>query len=129
MKRRWSAGFVACLCGGAIALMAASAEAKPQPKRRGPSPEQIKKMQEEMAYRQREYQRVQAEVAAKNLELVKQFDENGDGRLFGVERSKYDKHLQAIRDGKVPNPLADIKPLGQGPRDPKAAAAASAAKK
>ena len=31
--------------------------------------------------------------------------------------------LQAIRDGKVPNPLVDIQPPGQGPRDPKAAAA------
>lgn len=115
------------LCGAALLMMPATADARPR--RRGPSPQQIKQMQEEMAYRQREFMRVQNEVAAKNLELVKQFDENGDGRLFGAERSKYDKHLQAIRDGKVPNPLADIKPLGQGPRDPKAAAAASAAKK
>ena len=114
---------MACLCGGVLALMPSTADARPR--RRGPSPEQIKKMQEEMAYRQREYQRVQAEVAGKYQELFKQFDENSDGRLFGAERSKYDKHLQAIRDGKVPNPLAEIKPLGQGPRDPKAAAAST----
>ena len=114
---------VLCLCWVMVALVPATAEARPR--RRGPSPEQIKKMQEEMAYRQREYQRVQTEVAAKQQELFKQFDENGDGRLLGVERSKFDKHLQAIRDGKVPNPLADIKPLGQGPRDPKAAAGAT----
>ena len=108
-----------CLCWAAMALMPVTADAKPR--RRGPSPEQIKKMQEDMADRQREYQRVQAETAAKYQELFKQFDENGDGRLAGVERSKYDKHLQAIRAGKAPNPLADVKPLGQGPRDPKAA--------
>ena len=110
-----------CLCWVAMVLEPATADAKPR--RRGPSPEQIKKMKEEMAYRQREYQRVQAETAAKYQELFKQFDENGDGRLLGPERAKYDKQLQAIRDGKVPNPLVDIQPPGQGPRDPKAAAA------
>ncbi len=123
MNRRGSRWLVVCLCWTALSLVPATADARPR--RRGPSPEQIKKMQEEMAYRQREYQRVQAEVAAKYQELFKQFDENGDGRLFGPERSKYDKHLQAIRDGKVPNPLASITPLGMGPRDPKAAAAST----
>lgn len=126
MNRLWSWRLVVLLCWVAVGLAPATADARP---RRGPSPAQIKKMQEEMAYRQREYQRVQTEVAAKYQELFKQFDENGDGRLFGAERSKYDKHLQAIRDGKVPNPLATITPLGQGPRDPKAAAAASTPKK
>jgi hypothetical protein len=125
MNGRWTKKLVPCLCGMAFVLVSVTAEAKPQQKRRGPSPEQIKKMKEEMAYRQREYQRVQTETAAEYQELFKQFDENGDGRLFGPERSKYDKHLQEIRDGKVPNPLATITPLGQGPRDPKAAAAAT----
>ena len=129
MNGRWTTKLVPCLCGMAFVLVSVTAEAKSQQKRRGPSPEQIKKMKEEMAYRQREYQRVQTETAAKYQELFKQFDENGDGRLFGAERSKYDKHLQEIRDGKVPNPLATITPLGKGPRDPKAAAAASTPKK
>jgi len=86
---------------------------------RGPSPQQIQKMKEEMAYRQQEYTRVQTEVAAKEREIFQQFDENGDGRLFGAERSKYDKHMQAIRDGRAPNPLATIMPLGSGPRPQK----------
>ena len=100
------------------ALSAVTAEAA-RP-RRGPSPAQIKKMKEEMEYRQREIMRVQSEVAAKEREVFQKFDENGDGRLLGPERSKYDKHLYEIRTGKAPNPLAEIKPLGQGPRDSKA---------
>lgn len=104
----------------AASLSAVTAEAA-RPRRRGPSPAQIKKMKEEMEYRQREVMRVQSEVAAKEREVFEKFDENGDGRLLGPERSKYDKHLYEIRTGKVSNPLADIKPLGQGPRDSKAA--------
>jgi hypothetical protein len=100
-------------------LSAVTAEAA-RPRRRGPSPAQVKKMKEEMEYRQREIMRVQSEVAAKEREVFQKFDENGDGRLLGPERSKYDKHLYEIRTGKAPNPLADIKPLGQGPRDSKA---------
>jgi hypothetical protein len=100
------------------ALSAVTAEAA-RP-RRGPSPAQIKKMKEEIEYRQREIMRVQSEVAAKEREVFQKFDENGDGRLLGPERSKYDKHLYEIRSGKAPNPLAEIKPLGHGPRDPKA---------
>lgn len=72
-----------------------------------------------MEYRQREILRVQAEVAAKERELFQRFDENGDGRLMGPERSKYDHHLYEIRTGKAPNPLATIVPPGQGPRDTK----------
>lgn len=97
------------------AFSAVNAEAA-KPRRRGPSPQQIQKMKAELEYRQREVLRVQAEVAAKDRELFQRFDENGDGRLVGPERSKYDKHLYEIRSGKVPNPLADIVPLGQGPR-------------
>jgi len=97
------------------AFSAVNAEAA-KPRRRGPSPQQIQKMKEEFEYRNREVLRVQTEVAAKERELFQRFDENGDGRLLGAERSKYDKHLYEIKTGKVPNPLADIVPLGQGPR-------------
>lgn len=70
-----------------------------------------------MAYRQREILRVQAEVAAKERELFSQFDVDGNGRLLGAERSKYDKRLYEIQSGKAPNPLAAIVPLGRGPRE------------
>lgn len=93
-----------------------TAEAGRSRGRRGPSPQQIQKMKEEMAYRQKEIQRVQAEVAAKERELFQQFDENGDGRLLGAEKSKYDKRVEEIRTGRAPNPLVGIVPLGQGPR-------------
>jgi len=76
-------------------------------------------MKEEMAYRQKEILRVQAEVAAKERELFMQFDVDGNGRLLGAERSKYDKRVEEIRTGRAPNPLADIVPLGRGPRDSK----------
>lgn len=87
-----------------------------KPRRRGPSPAQTKKMKEDMAYQQSEVARVQTEVAAKERELVQKFDENGDGKLFGAEKAKYEAHMRDIRFGRAPNPMADIKPLGQGPR-------------
>ena len=108
---------VFCLAIAIVVSAASSADAGRSRGRRGPSPQQIQKMKEEMAYRQREIQRVQTEVAAKERELFLQFDENGDGRLLGAERSKYDKRVYEIQSGKAPNPLAGIAPLGSGPRD------------
>lgn len=105
--------FCAALIGLALPCMESEAA---KPRRRGPSPAQVKKMQEEMAYQQSEVARVQAEVAAKERELVQKFDENGDGKLFGAEKAKYEAHMRDIRFGRAPNPMADIKPLGQGPR-------------
>jgi hypothetical protein len=96
-------------------LFAVPSEAA-KPRRRGPSPAQVKKMKEEMAYQQSEVARVQTEVAAKDQELVQKFDANGDGKLFGAEKAKYEAHMRDIRFGRAPNPMADIKPLGQGPR-------------
>lgn len=95
-------------------LTAGVAEA--QRGRRGPSPQQIQKMREQMQYQQQEMMRVQSEMAAKEKELQAKFDENGDGKLFGTEKSKYESHMRDIRFGRVPNPFADIKPPGQGPR-------------
>jgi hypothetical protein len=116
-RRRISVASVAVLAAIIALCSVDTAEAaRGKSRRRGPSPQQIQKMKEEMAYRQQEFTRVQAEVAAKEREIFQRFDENGDGRLIGPERSKYDKHMEAIRAGKVPNPLADIVPLGKGPR-------------
>lgn len=103
----------------ALFVMNPDAEARPG----RPSAAQVKKMKEEMAYRQREVQRVQTEWMAKEKELFDQFDENKDGRLLGPERSKYDKHREQIRTGKAPNPFATILPLGQGPRTPTSSSA------
>lgn len=94
-------------------VMSPAAEARP----RKSNAARTKKMQEEMAYRQREVQRVQTEWMAKEKEIFDQFDENKDGRLLGPEQSKYDKHMGEIRSGKAPNPFASILPLGQGPRN------------
>jgi hypothetical protein len=105
-----------CLVVLTIAVLFAAPSEAAKPRRRGPSPAQTKKMQEEMAYQQSEVARVQTEVAAKERELVQKFDENGDGKLFGAEKAKYEAHMRDIRFGRAPNPMADIKPLGQGPR-------------
>lgn len=116
LRPRCAAVFLAI----AITLLgASSADAGRSRGRRGPSPQQIQKMKEEMAYRQKEILRVQAEVSAKERELFSQFDVDGNGRLLGVERSLYDKRVEEIRTGRAPNPLADIVPLGRGPRDSK----------
>ncbi len=99
----------------ALCLPCVKSEAAPR-RRRGPSPTQVKKMKEDMAYRESEVMRVQTETAAKERELMQKFDENGDGKLYGAEKAKYEAHLRDIRFGRAPNPMADIKPLGQGPR-------------
>jgi len=114
-SRRLVAKSLATLLAGMICVSCGPAEAA-RP-RRGPSPAQIKKMKEEMEYRQKEVLRVQQEVAAKEREVYLSFDENGNGRLEGAEKAKYDKQLHAIRTGKAPNPLATILPPGRGPRD------------
>ena len=105
--------FVASL---ATAMLTAVPSEAARPRRKGPNPAQVKKMREEMAYRQSEVVRVQTEIAAKERELMQKFDENGDGKLYGAEKAKYEAHLRDIRFGRAPNPMADIKPLGQGPR-------------
>lgn len=109
---RWTAAAVV----GLVCLLTTDVAEAQRGQRRGPSPQQIKKMQEQMQYQQQEMLRVQSEMAAKEKELVAKFDENGDGKLFGKERSKYESHLRDIRFGRAPNPFADIKPAGQGPR-------------
>jgi hypothetical protein len=114
-SRRPVAKPLATLLAGVIWVSCIPAEAA-RP-RRGPSPEQIKKIKEEMAYRQQEILRVQQEVAAKERELYLSFDENGNGKLEGAEQAKYNKQLHAIKTGKAPNPLSTITPPGQGPRD------------
>jgi len=102
------------ILAGAFFMACLPAEAA-RPRR--PSPAQIKKMKEEMEYRQKEVLRVQQEVAAKERELYLSFDENGNGKLEGAEKAKYNKQLHAINTGKAPNPLSTIVPPGQGPRD------------
>jgi len=106
---------LAILLTGVLAAGHATAEAA-RP-RRGPSPEQVKKLKAELEYRQKEMLRVQQEIAAKERELYLSFDENGNGKLEGAEKAKYDKQLHAIKTGKAANPLSTIAPPGQGPRD------------
>lgn len=108
---KWPAVAVGLAC-----LLTADVAEAQRGRRRGPSPQQVKKMQEDMQFQQQEMMRVQSEMAAKEKELLAKFDENGDGKLFGKEKSQYDAHLRDIRFGRAPNPFADIKPAGQGPR-------------
>lgn len=78
------------------------------------------KLQQEMQQYQAEMSRYERDIAAKQAEIFKQFDENGDGRLFGPERSKYDRHMYQIRIGKQPNPFATVRLPGQ-PASPQSA--------
>lgn len=104
-------------CGLLIALSLALAPVgAAAQRRRGPSPAQIKAMQEQAAYMQLEMVRYQAEIAEKNVEIYKSFDQDGDGQLRGGEKSRYDKHVHEIQTGKAPNPFAAIQPVGKGPR-------------
>jgi hypothetical protein len=109
--------FVAALVG--LTLFPPEAEAFQQ--RRRPNPqaqrrqrEAMQKAQAQMKAYQEDVLRYQREMAAKNEEIMKRFDENGDGRLLGPEKSKYDKYMYDVQKGKEQNPFADIKPPGQG---------------
>lgn len=103
-----------------VAMLALGTSVAEAARPRRPSAAQIKKMKDELEYRQRELLRVQQEIAAKERELYLSFDENGNGKLEGAEKAKYNKQLHAIKTGKAPNPLSTITPPGQGPRDPDA---------
>ena len=74
----------------------------------------MRKAQEQMKAYQEDVLRYQREMAAKNEEIMKRFDENGDGKLLGPEKSKYDKYVHDVQRGKEQNPFSDIKPPGQG---------------
>lgn len=110
-----------CLIALVVGALASRAGESQAARPRRPSAAQIKKMKEELEYRQKEMVRVQQEVAAKEREFYLSFDENGNGHLEGAEKAKYDKQLHAIQTGKAANPLATILPPGQGPRDSTAA--------
>jgi len=100
-----------------VFLIASDAEARPRSY--GPSPAQIKKMQENAAYMQLEMVRYQTELARVHKEVARPFDTNGNNHLEGAEKSLYDKHMHAIETGKAPNPFATIAPPGKGPRPAK----------
>ena len=101
---------IALACG----ILDCTAEAAPRARR--PSAAQTKKMKEQMQYAQQEMMRYQTAVMAKEREVYLSYDENGNGHLEGAEKAKYDKFVHAAQTGKVPNPLATIVPLGQGPK-------------
>lgn len=107
---------VVAACLVTVLVCPTVAEARP----RGPSAAQIrariKKAQEQMAYMQLEMARYQGEMAAKQQEIYKTFDADGDGELKGGEKSRYDVHMHAIQKGTMPNPFASITPVGKGPR-------------
>ena len=110
MSRRFT--ILCCL----VAILAHCGISEAYPRRRGPSPAQIKAMQEQAAYMQLEMVRYQAEIAQKNEEIYKSFDQDSDGALRGGEKSRYDKHMHEIQTGKAPSPYATIQPVGKGPR-------------
>lgn len=113
-RSAFAKSLVALVVGTIVFGSGAAEAARP---RRGQNPEQQKKMMAELEYRQKELLRVQREMAAKERELYLSFDENGNGKLEGAERAKYEKQLHAIKAGKAPNPFSTIVPPGQGPRE------------
>lgn len=74
----------------------------------------MQKQKQQMQAYQKDVERYQKEMADKQAEIVKQYDENGDGRLTGPEKSKYDKYMFEVQKGRQPNPFAGILPAGQG---------------
>lgn len=100
------AALAACLAGGPAHAQRSRSSAAQRAA--------MQKMQQQMQAYQKDVQRYQREMADKNAELVKQYDENGDGRLLGPEKSKFDKYMFEVQKGRQPNPFAGIMPPGQG---------------
>lgn len=100
-----------------IFLLPSSAEAQ---RRRGGSNRQMqqrmKQMQEQAQWQQQEMQRYETEMAAKQAEITKEYDADGNGKLTGPEKSKFEKYMRDVQKGKVPNPFASIAQPGQGPK-------------
>ena len=105
---------VACFVGGVTAPPAHAQRGRPSAAQRKKQQEAARQAQEKMRAYQADVVRFQREMAARQAEVEKRFDENGDGRLFGVEQSRYNKYIEAVRTGRETNPFADIKPPGQG---------------
>jgi hypothetical protein len=103
---------ILCLVAALVGLMLLPPEAEANQRRR--QRESMQKAQAQMKAYQEDVLRYQREMAAKNEEIMKRFDENGDGKLLGPEKSKYDKYMYDVQKGKEQNPFADIKPPGQG---------------
>lgn len=104
----------AILLAVAIFSLAPATEALAKPRR--PNPQQVKRAREQMQYQQSEMMRVQKETAAIHQKIFTQFDENGNGKLDGAEKGKYNKYMTAVEKGKEPNPFAEVAPLGKGPK-------------
>lgn len=99
-----AAGIVAAWCPPAAA-------ARP----RRPSAAQMKKMQQQMEYVQQEMMRYRNEMATKEKEIFSSYDENGNGKLEGAEKAKFNKYMGEVKSGKAPNPFSGIAPPGKGP--------------
>lgn len=99
----------------AIIVLAACPDALARPRR--PSAAQMKQMKDQAESMQREMVRYQMEVAAKEREISLSFDQNGNGRLEGGEKARFDSSTHAVKQGKKPNPLESIAPIGKGPKD------------
>jgi len=107
---------LAALAG--LTMLAPEAEAyqrrRPNPQAVRRQQEAVKKAQAQMKAYQEDVLRYQREMAAKNEEIMRRFDENGDGKLLGPEKSKYDRYMRQVKQGKEANPFADIKPPEEG---------------
>ena len=102
------------IIGACLLLAAPSAHAQ---RGRRPTAAQraaMQKAREQMQAYQRDVLRYQNEMAAKQAEIVRKLDANGDGQLRGPEKSKFDKHMHEIQTGRQPNPFVGILPPGQG---------------
>jgi hypothetical protein len=112
---RWLGRWALPVAVGIGCLACADVAEAQRGRSRGPSQQQIRQMQQQMQRQQQEMMRVQAEMAAKDKEIMARFDEDGNGKLFGKEKAKYDAYMRDVRFGREPNPYAGIKPVGQGP--------------
>ena len=100
-----------------IAVFSSAAAEAARPRRL--SAAQIKKNQEQVAFMQLEMMRYQSEMTAKQQEVYRSFDENGNGHLEGGEKARFDKRMHAIQTGAEPNPFAALGSTDPGDKNAK----------
>ena len=113
---------VLALAAFLVAGLALAAPDQAFARRGGPSPQQIKAMQQYMQQQQQMQANLAKAQQKKDSEVIARFDTNGNGKIDSNEKPAWDKYWREVKAGKQPHPYASISEKDVKPEDPKTAA-------